>query len=526
MRKFTAVVLAVLMLVSVLAVLPVSAATPTTYDGTTKDTAGLNQIFISEVAPVTRWKPANVTKAQYDTCFNFVELYNNSANSIDLSTLSLLRAVRIPFEPDDDTDPYFTNVRNNKRLWEIWNEDYKFISKIDIKTGKIVDDATAKLTNVFTDANPATPEIDDDPCFNYLTNAGVDMNLASGKNAVLWFVGPATMDWIKAQQIQDATFDPKTAFVKYFYGENAALSDYTVIMVWGWSDRDLSDPDKIATDMFSISSLPEFDNKNCDYILGIAKNTWDLEEDAAYDATATTINSDLYSMTVLGSSVPSYNFSTANSNKIVDVSATFAPSTSKPYVANAIEALAAIGTPTVFADYFAAGYITSYRETGVIDWNSVTTPGTMPTWQWAMIDPANANAPAELKTNGEADATKVQAVVDAYLQERQLIDDGTGSGREEDDDRDYNFQLQEDLKNQFFGKKDEVEEEEGFPLVALILIIVGSVLVVAGGACAVIFLVVLPKKKAAAAAAVAAEAPVEDAPAAEATPVEEEKKDE
>ncbi|MBR2464458.1 MAG: hypothetical protein IKB41_03375, partial [Clostridia bacterium] len=133
---------------------------------------------------------------------------------------------------------------------------------------------------------------------------------------------------------------------------------------------------------------------------------------------------------------------------------------------------------------------------------------------WAVIDPGNAKAPDTLKTNGVADEAKIKVATDALLRELKLLDDGSTSGRDEDDERDYNFESQEDIKNRFFGTKDEVKEEEGFPLVALILIIVGGVLVVGGGvAAAVIFLVVLPKKKKAAAAA--EDAPAEDTPAEE-----------
>lgn len=524
MRKFIAVVLAVLMLVSVLAVLPVSAAAPATYDGTTKDTAGLNQLFITEVAAQTQYYPAGQTTVQHEMLFNFVELYNNGATDIDLATISLLRATKMTQEPDDDADPYFTNTNAvGKKLWRIWKEEYKFISKIDIKAGKIVDDAAAKETGVFTDSLAATPEIDGDVCFNYLTNAGVDMTISNGENVAIWFVGPSTLNWMNQEYIKDLNFDPRTAFVKYYYGADAVASNYKIVMVWAYSDFEIeggSETDYLASDMFTLSTLPAFDRDNFEYILGVAKNTWDLDVDQAYNPSNGTCHSDLYNMAVLGISVPKYNYSVENEYKRPDTSATFAPSTSDPFLANAYEAFAAIGTPTVYSDYFAAGYIKSYREVGVIDWIGKITPGSMPDWQWAVIDPNNAKAPDTLKTNGVADATKVKAAKDAYLKDLKLLGDDV-AGRDEDDEREYNFQLQEDLRNQFFGKKDEVKKEEGFPLVALILIIVGGVLVVGGGAAAVIFLVVLPKKKKAAAAAAADTADTADTVAEEDAPAEE-----
>ncbi|MBR2312301.1 MAG: hypothetical protein IKA46_03335, partial [Clostridia bacterium] len=159
MRKFIAVALAVLMLVSVLAVLPVSAAAPTTYDGTTKDTAGLNQLFITEVAATTQYHPAGQPTAQDQNAFNYVEIYNNGTADIDLTTISLLRATKMTQEPDDDANPYFTNTNAaGKKLWRVWKEEYKFVSKIDIKAGKIVADAAAKKTAAFVDSIAATPE--------------------------------------------------------------------------------------------------------------------------------------------------------------------------------------------------------------------------------------------------------------------------------------------------------------------------------------------------------------------------------
>ena len=95
------------------------------------------------------------------------------------------------------------------------------------------------------------------------------------------------------------------------------------------------------------------------------------------------------------------------------------------------------------------------------------------------------------KTEGELDATKVQAAVDAYLKELKLVDDGAG-GRVESDDRDYNFQTQEELKNQFYNnnKKNEEEEKGGLSPLVLVLIIVGAVVVVA-----VVVIILVSKKK-------------------------------
>ncbi len=507
MRKILAVLLAVLMITSLLAMLPASAATGT-YDGTTKDTEGLNKIIITEIAPNATYHPNGVAESQDETKFpmNFMELYNNNAGDKDLSTLSILRGVNIPKEPDDPNDAYLAG-----NLWRRWR-DKKFISKIDIKAGAIVDEATAKLTGEFDDADPTTPVLDN-VIYNFLTNQGQDMTFSNGENVVLWFISADTIEWMKERDSNDSNFKPREAFVKSFYGANASADDYTILMVWAWSDLDVNSA--VATDMFALSAVAS--NANRDYVYGVANNTWDPANDKAYDETAG-INENLYSMAVMGTSIYRYN-----GMQIVDTTATFAVPTTKPYIANAYAQIEI--NPTTHNNYFDAGLVTSFREVGIIDWASKATPGSMPAWQWAMVD---ANAYDAFKTGGTLDATKVQAAVDAYLKELKIIDDGA-PGREENDDRDYNFQTQEELKNQFFNtnNKGGEGEEDGMPTLVLVLIIVGAVVVAGGAACAVIFLVVLPKKKKAAAAV--ADAPVADAPVEEApveAPAEEEKKDE
>ncbi|MBR2311708.1 MAG: hypothetical protein IKA46_00260 [Clostridia bacterium] len=451
MRKFTAAVLAVLMVISLLTLIPASSAAPATYDGTTKNTAGLNQLFITEVAAQTQYYPAGQPTAQDQNAFNYVEIYNNGTADIDLTTISLLRATKMTQEPDDDANPYFTNTNAvGKKLWRVWKEEYKFVSKIDIKAGKIVADAAAKKTAAFVDSIAATPEIDGDECFDRLTNAGVDMTLSNGEVTVLWFIGPATISWMNKQIIKDASFDPRTVFLKYYHGADADVSKYNVVMVWAWSDFEVeggSETDHLASDMFTLNTLPAFDLDNFEYILGVAKNTWDLEADQAYNPSTGACHADLYSMTVLGRSSPKYNFSYENEYRRPDTSATFVPSTSVPFLVNAYEALSAIGTPTVYSDYFAAGYVKSYRETGAVDWNGTITPGSMPDWQWAVIDPSNAKAPDTLKTNGVADEAKIKVATDALLRELKLLDDGSTSGRTEVE-RNYNFPTQEDIENQ------------------------------------------------------------------------------
>ncbi len=523
MRKVIAVILTVLMLMSMLAAFPVSAATNKTYDGTTAETEGLSTIFISEIGRQMYYHRYGTNAGSNSNSMNFIELYNNGAGDVALDSLSLLQAVEIETVPTNAADPYLAERVNGSPLWKEWRDMYRFIAKMDIKSGKIIDDENAlKYSGAFTDNDLSTPNvIDDDNTYARLTNAGVDMTLSNGENAVIWLINQATLTWMRWADNNIRDFDPRAEFVTSYYGSDADPDDYTIVMVWAYSDFTPEDGTVLADYMFSFDNVPARTDTNKNYILGVAKNTWNLATDAAYNKNTKTINTDLYSMTVMGARVPQYT-----GTNVSDVASVFAPANTTPYIENALQKfMNANATP--YADYFAASYVTSYRETGTINWTDDTpTPGSMPDWQWAMVDPANAPE-GKFMTDGAVDATKVQAAIDAYIAELKYVDDGADTGRDEEDmDRNYNFETQEEIKNRFQNKKDNnTTDDSGLPTWAVILIIVGGVLVVGGGACAVVFLVVLPKKKAAAAVAEGDAAPAEDTPVEEA-PAQEEKKDE
>ncbi len=491
MRKIVAVVLAVLMLASVLAMLPASAAAAT-YDGTTKTTAGLNKIMITEIAPKATYHPNGVAESQDDEKFplNFIEIYNNNAGDVQLNALSILKGVHYPIEPDDITNAYMEG-----ELWARWEYDKKFVSKVDIKAGMIVDDATAKLTGAFED-NDATDPALNNRVYAMLTNEGQDMTFSNGENVVLWFVDATTVEWMNTTSKTTQGFNPREAFVKSFYGASASAADYTILMVWAYSDYKLSDVTKLADDMFMLSA-PNAKMKDCDYIYGIADNTWALASDKAYTEVSgeKVLNEKLYNTARLGYTVPRYNgFS------IKDLTVTFGLPALKPYIANAYEAFTEIN-PTTFNDAFAAGLVTSFKESASIDCAAKATPGTMPAWQWAMVSPETYEG---FKTNGAFDNSKLEAAVNAYIVELKLIDNSTG--RPEDDNRNYNFQTQEELKNQFYNsnKNKGGDDEGGLSTVVLVIIIVAAVVVVGGGVAATFIII---KKKKAAPAAEAVEAP-------------------
>ncbi len=516
MRKLLALLLSVLMLASLLAAIPAFAATAT-YDGTTRNDA--TKLVITEIgADMTYYRNGNATVSGLSTIgsMDFIEIYNNGAGSIELDSLSLLLGVEIDKVPTDAQSPYIQHrVSEDYPLWKEWRDHYRFISEIEIKDDVLIDATTAGQytalpNNIYT---------------KYLTNAGEDMTLADGETAVIWLITAKTVEWLVWADANVTDFDPKTEFLRSYYGGAVDPDDYKVVMVWAYSDGTVDDPFVLADDMFnfenapSVSGLDGTSDLDWTYIIGVANDTWNVGSDAAYNETTQARNVNLYCMSMLGARVPGYVRQSG-------YTATYAPAAAIPYIQNAYNKLLN-SNATDYTDYLDAGLIESYREAGVINWVSDPTPGQMPVWQWAIVDPDDAKAPDSLKTEGVKDATKVAAAIHAYVEELNYVDDGANAGRDETGiDREYNFESQEDIKNRFNNKKkkDDTTEEGGLATWALILIIVGGVLVVAGGACAVVFLVILPKKKAAAAAsadeafvadAPVEEIPVEDAPAAE-----------
>ncbi len=458
MRKLIAVLLTAVLLVSTLAVLPVSAAS-TTYDGTTADTAGLNTIFISEIGSAMYYHRYGTNAGTYRKSMNFIELFNNGAGDVELDAISLLQAVEIDTVPKDASSPYLQAKRvgtEDRPLWREWRDAYRFISKMDIKSGKIIEDAEAlKYGGLFTDGDPSTPNtIDNDRTFNMLTNEGVDMTFSDGDNVVIWMVNAQTITWMNWLDAQMPQFDPRAEFVTSYYGVDADPDDYKIVMVWAYSDYTVEDASVLADNMFTLDNVPNYNDDSKNYILGVADSDWALNIDRAYTAATqsaeASISDKLYSMTVMGTKVPRYT-----GTRVSDVSATFAPANTTPHIANAYARLLD-ECADIFFNYFDAGYVESFRETGTINWTDCNpTPGAMPDWQWAMVDPDNAKAPDTLKTDGAKDAGKVQAAIDAYIAALGYVDDGV-PGREEPD-LDYEFVEREDLIDKFYPSQDETE---------------------------------------------------------------------
>ena len=467
MRKILAVLLAVMMLASVLAVLPVSAETYQPYDGSTATSVGEPELIITEIAQRAHGGTGNKS---YDSAAGFVEVFNNTAASVDFSTLSLLRALNFEKEPDL-TDPLYD-------YYGYWVFDKLFLQKMDIEPGVIVKDRNA-YASIFTDDTTMNQ------IFNSLENSANDLTVESGKAAVIWFITETTVEWLKEEYGKSVSaYDPREIYAKKYYGSDAQASDYNIIMVW--APTNMISYEEIATDMFTWELLDN-DEDNKSIIIALADDTWDLATD-----NCKTVNDKIKSMAVIGNLVVGY--AKAGNN----FSAVFAPATTEPFLMNKEIAFRGDNT-TKYADYVAAGLAKSYVEVGAVFWNALKpTPGKLPDWQYAMMaDVLNVALPAGLD---------IDATLKAFYDSEGYGDDDSGNSETK---KEHNYVDREELENLFSGANQD-DDEGGNKLI--IFIIIGAVVLVLAAVAVVLFVVILPKKKAAAAAAASEDAPVEDAP--------------
>ena len=260
-----------------------------------------------------------------------------------------------------------------------------------------------------------------------------------------------------------------------------------------------------------------------------------------------------------------------------DAAAYYVPASCSPDLLNAItkKGYEADGKENEFVpikDYVEAKYTVSYRSTAIVTYVEAPSPGSMPAWQWAYVDPIGESGVASgvpythglqaleekireneapydaamkalvtdwsendaIKKDGKLDTTDdngksawlTKGVADFLDKKSNIIGDET-SRSETKIDYSKNFVSRAELeKRHGLNKKQNTNKKEGLPIWVLILIIVGGVVLVAGIA-VVVIIIVKKKNRPVAADDVAAEGEIEivDETAANEAPVEEEKKE-
>lgn len=494
MRKIFAVVLTVLMLASVLAAFPVSAAA----------TDNSSKLIITEFGA-----EMNATGASGAGVLHYMEILNTSGEMINITDYAIARATdytRKPKPADGDVHCVSTTDENS----QTWLK-YKFLAKINIVMGEIVDETPYVDKGLLAEGTVNHPDHGGLKLVN--TN---DAEIANGETAIIWFIGQETMAWLQSVKsgISVEKYNPIDCFLEQFYPgeENAELRTKLasrVFMVWAYDNEDpflsTNTDRKVATDTFKVE-VPQIAARAeaKSYVYGVVDADWDLGT-VAYSITGG-FNEGLYTYIRHGAQL---NENYTGKTNCADNSASYIPAQYDPFLFKAKEAFNGASETEIatYTDYYTAGLTGSYLECALVDMGKGYTPGTLTDWQWSYIDATQISA------GKTAEAVRTEFVdLFGYNDDDTLADGGRNEPTIE-----VNPPSKEDLINRYFPADGGKKDKEGLPLGALIAIIAGgSVLVLGGAFVAVFFLVIKPKKAAAKAAAMAAYAEEEAAPAEEA----------
>ena len=467
MRKIFAVLLAALMLVSVVAAFPVSAAT---YDNSTATTPNMNKFIITEIAA-----DAVTTAYKKSGKMNYIEIYNNSGATKNVYELALTLAPDYSSKPNEEK--MLEDVYAPK--WNLWRNEYKFLTKQSLKPGVIwsaedkAADAISASIGTLTDLQMSNPDT---------------MTFDDGEVVVVWFIQAETLELLNAVKDNTTGFNA----LKYFKQVNNLPDDAKVVMAWAYSNVYVYGMKlgEITTDSFPLPkvSFSVSESNNMSFMYGVVESTFDVSE-AVVDGS--NWNSKVYSLAPYGFQNEK-TFQKTAQNK----AAVYAFASAVPAVYNAFEKQLNPNN-TGYTDYVVADISDSYREAGMIQCDAAMTPGTLPDWQWAMIAPTHAKAPASIKGEGAAEAVITAYALTVYP---DLSDDDIEDERQEIEDIVPQPPTREELLEQFYGEGAVSDDNRGGVTVTYVrepiwpLIIglpLGGVAIVA----VVVVLIVSSKKK-------------------------------
>ena len=479
MRKFLAVLMTVLMLVSVVAVLPVSAADEervSAIDGTKEsDANGISLVVTEFMGNTTCSLQVGATNMSSYDAFQYIEIYNRGNSSINLYDLCVLIS--------DDT--YASST---------WRTEHKFTAKMSLKSGIIttgVDgvDATQHAKGC---ANPSVA------------------NVAPGEFAVIWFVTDKTYE-AHANAMGPANDNGKLVYHKTFRDHYRTAN----------SDVEISDDLLIVAvhaGTVTSTTAPTFNLSSFSArMYALADNSFDFTAESAYilQNGVSTWAEEIYC---------TFNWGTGKgglingtSSGFEGVASIYVPANATPDLYNHDQKafLEEGETYTDAKDYVEIEYVEGYKELAIIAAWEKPTIGTMDAAQWIYVDEARA---AEHFANGDDTGAWKTTAINAFLTDRAAELDESEANTEPD--RVIIFKPRDELGNKGQNKKPAAaDDNKGFPTWALILIIVGGV-VLLGGAAAVVIIILKKKNKPVAADDVAAEGEVvviDETEAAEAT---------
>lgn len=507
MRKLLAVLLAAIMLVGVLAALPAGAETVgvSKFDGTTSDYTP--DLLITEVLVNSKTGHAelddklvegDVSSWVSPDAFDYIEIYNRGSVAVDLYDYALVRAQGYEFFDK-------TGTRGNIG---------KFVDRVDLIKSELrnnPDAPNAKWGEYDVFQNPE------------------DATLMPGEFAVIWFYSNGTTEL--TDKISD--YLEKEDFIKHY----GMPEDTLLLAVPGKTSHGNSFE-------LAVHCTYALVHDTFNLAMGVVSNAW---------ADGAQLNENGQQIVCMADYILRNAVGIYTDANMDNMAAYYVPANAKPDVLNKVNEQTATEGETAkkFNDYVEAEFTQTYRSGAILSYVEAPSPGTMPAWQWAYVDPVG-----ETKTVGgvnythglqalsaAADGEKYDEAMKALVTDwdtntvikkdskldvtatetgfawsanclKSLIDDKasaiTGEGNNSEVKIDYtkNFVSREELEQRHKMNQQKTENEEGLPTLVLILIIVGGVVLV-GGVAVVVIIVIKKKNKPVAADDVAAEGEIQ-----------------
>ena len=500
MRKFIATALAFLMLAGVLLV-PAMAAADEPYDHTTA--TDVPSLVMTEIVANSNCgiKNPNKSNAEYDA-FEYIEIYNRGDSAVSLYALSILRSPYCKRNSFGKESPYYT-------AWNTWQSSRKFLQKADIKGGNV------RADHVMDEEEKKAMGAAALSSLKFENNLASNGALAPHKSAVLFFVSSTTISAL-SQYItttlggNNTNPDLARALFRDFY---KIPEDVDIYYIWGYNSITMAENDQqIAPDMFNLADCT---SSSEGYMYAIGEKTFNMDNEAAMDD-AGNANPKIKCLMPYGATAKGHVATGMKGQSVQYIPADQAPAfwnykegykeIKKPgYIGMQYDATKA-GKET---DFVTSGRVNSYKEMGLAYVQvKDPTPGVMPAYQWASVDPVHA--PDSVKGTDPDWAAKA---ILAYLQARFPDFEQKDEKDHDDPNVDLNLRPRDEIEQQFQQPgtgtgNNKKNNKSGLPVGALIGIIAGCVVVVGGGVAAVL-LVMNKKKKAMAAVEAPAEAPAE-----------------
>lgn len=506
MRKIIATALAFLMLAGVLLV-PAMAAAAEPYDHTTA--TDVPSLVMTEIVANSNCgiKNPNKSNAEYDA-FEYIEIYNRGDSAVNLYALSILRSPYCKRNSFGKESPYYT-------AWNTWQSSRKFLQKADIKSGNV------RAEHVMDEEEKKAMGAAAVSSLKFENNLASNGALAPHKSAVLFFVSSTTISALSQYITKDlggnnTNPDLARALFRDFY---KIPEDVDIYYIWGYNSVTMAENDQqIAPDMFNLADCTSASEG---YMYAIGEQAFDMDNETALDD-AGNANPKIKCLMPYGATAKGH-VATGMKGQSVQ----YIPADQVPAFWNYKEGYKEIKKPGYIGMQYDAtkagketdfvvgdgdkntNRVNSYKEMGLAYVQvEEPTPGVMPAYQWASVDPEHA--PDSVKGTDPDWAAKA---ILAYLQARFKDFEQKDEKDHEDPTINPNLRPRDEIEKQFNQKDNnnnngKKNNKSGLPVGALIGIIAGGVVVVGGGVTAVL-LVMNKKKKAMAAVEAPAEAPAE-----------------